>query len=162
MTEQFKDDDTARLDRLVSRFLGWKLPEDFAPDGGISFDINKCKYGTNTYLPSGTNLFHAGQAKAMLTYVLEDEPSICEFGQLERAFDAQSKELLIAVKLLGEIGAGHLTEFRRRAYPHDYPRPAACIWKTDGGGHWVACSGLAYPFRRGFCPDCGQPTKVER
>ena len=25
------------IDEMVNRFLGWKLPKDFAPDGGISF-----------------------------------------------------------------------------------------------------------------------------
>lgn len=58
------------IDVMVDRFLTWKLPSDFAPDGGISFDINKCKYGENTYLPTGTNLLTATQAKAMIEHLL--------------------------------------------------------------------------------------------
>lgn len=61
------------IKRLVDRFLGWKLPENFNPDDGISF-----KKTFNDHLPvpmkhepTGTNLFDASQAEAMLRYVLE-------------------------------------------------------------------------------------------
>ena len=50
-------------DAMVGRFLGWKLPKDFAPDAGISFN-------EGAWWPSGTNLFHAGQAKEMLEHVV--------------------------------------------------------------------------------------------
>lgn len=53
-------------DRAVDRFLSWRLPKDFMPDCGISFkpiDHPAC-------WPSGTNLLHAGQARAMLEHVL--------------------------------------------------------------------------------------------
>lgn len=57
---------------MVSRFLAWKLPADFAPDCGISF---KPEWGypgeaCRKYEPTGTNLFHAGQARAMLEHIL--------------------------------------------------------------------------------------------
>lgn len=84
-----------------------------------------------------------------------------ERDRLSDAFGDQARELETAVKLLEELGAQHALEFRRRAYPELYPRPTSCTWRVDGVGFWVACSGLAYPFRRGFCPDCGQPTKAE-
>lgn len=48
---------------MVTRFLGWKLPKDFAPDAGISFE-------ESAWWPSGTNLFHAGQAKEMLEHAV--------------------------------------------------------------------------------------------
>ena len=60
---------------LVNRFLKWKLPEDFSPDGGINY--NKIQYPphtTHTYTPVGTNLFTADQAKEMFEYLLSDEP----------------------------------------------------------------------------------------
>ena len=50
------------VNEMVNRFLGWKLPSDFSPDGGISFDKN--------YNPTGTNLLNATQAKAMFEYVI--------------------------------------------------------------------------------------------
>lgn len=52
---------------MVGRFLGWKLPKDFAPDGGISFE-------ESAWWPSGTNLLHAGQAKEMLEHVVGGAP----------------------------------------------------------------------------------------
>jgi hypothetical protein len=57
------------VDAMVNRFLGWRLPDDFAPDFGISFDrdVPGCWPGS---WPTGTNLLNADQAKAMLEYVL--------------------------------------------------------------------------------------------
>lgn len=63
---------------MVERFLGWKLPRDtFNPDCGISFD--KKPFNAHTphpmlYEPSGTNLFDAIQADAMVRYMTEDMP----------------------------------------------------------------------------------------
>ncbi len=59
---------------MVNRFLGWKLPKDFAPDCGISFKRNsECvRPGVwVVYDPVGTNLFTADQAKAMFEYCLQ-------------------------------------------------------------------------------------------
>ena len=57
-----------QIKHMVDRFLGWRLPEDFHPDAGISF-----KPTFNDHLPTpmkhnpiGTNLFHAQQAEASL------------------------------------------------------------------------------------------------
>lgn len=55
-------------DAMVGRFLGWKLPKDFAPDAGISFN-------EGAWWPSGTNLLHAGQAKEMLEHVVGSSPT---------------------------------------------------------------------------------------
>lgn len=57
---------------MVNRFLNWKLPNDFAPDAGISF---KAEYNQDTpwparHEPIGTNLFHAGQAEEMVRHIL--------------------------------------------------------------------------------------------
>ena len=54
-------------DNMVGRFLSWKLPKDFAPDGGISFN-------ESAWWPSGTNLLHSGQAKDMLQHVVGGAP----------------------------------------------------------------------------------------
>lgn len=55
----------ATIDEMVTRFLGWRLPHDFSPDGGISFvRLNA------TLIPTGTNLLTGEQAKAMLQYLL--------------------------------------------------------------------------------------------
>lgn len=63
-----------QIKHMVDRFLAWKLPENFSPDGGISF---KATFNEHTdhpmkHEPSGTNLFDATQANAMIRYVVED------------------------------------------------------------------------------------------
>lgn len=56
------------IKKMVDRFLGWKLPMDFAPDGGISF-----KPPVNPeWWPVGTHLLNAEQAKAMFEHALAD------------------------------------------------------------------------------------------
>lgn len=52
--------------KMVDRFLGWKLPQDFYPDAGVSFNApqHPCSW------PTGTNLLHAGQAKEMFEHAI--------------------------------------------------------------------------------------------
>lgn len=73
------------IQSAVSRFLGWKLPTDFAPDGGITFKrhANKecCIEFQYTHEPVGTNLFNDPQAKAMLMHVAK--PLIDRIAELE-------------------------------------------------------------------------------
>jgi hypothetical protein len=63
------------INKMVDRFLGWKLPADFAPDAGITFkrDANPDSPVELQYKhePIGTNLFTAEQAKAMIMHLLE-------------------------------------------------------------------------------------------
>lgn len=66
-----------QIKHMVSRFLAWKLPENFSPDGGISF---KREFNENTphpmkAEPSGTNLLDATQAEAMVRHMLEGLPA---------------------------------------------------------------------------------------
>ena len=66
----------AQIKHMVNRFLGWRLPEDFSPDAGISF---KAAYNEHTNYPAkhkpiGTNLFSAEQATAMVRYMLDGMP----------------------------------------------------------------------------------------
>lgn len=51
---------------MVDRFLGWKLPEDFRPDAGITFNptFNEHTPWPMKHEPSGTNLLDAKQAGA--------------------------------------------------------------------------------------------------
>jgi hypothetical protein len=53
---------------MVDNFLSWKLPSDFSPDGGISYEPYTI---APKWRPMGTNLFHAGQAKAMIEAMLD-------------------------------------------------------------------------------------------
>ena len=64
----------AQIKNMVSRFLQWRLPEDFNPDGGISF---KSVFNENTSRPMkaepvGTNLLTAKQAEDMVRFMISD------------------------------------------------------------------------------------------
>lgn len=61
------------IKHMVDRFLAWKLPETFNPDGGVSFEkfTNKGTVYEHKYQPSGTNLLDAIQAEAMVRHMLE-------------------------------------------------------------------------------------------
>lgn len=66
-----------QVKHMVDRFLGWKLPENFNPDGGVSFTktFNEHTAHPMKYDPSGTNLFDATQADAMVRYMLDGLPT---------------------------------------------------------------------------------------
>lgn len=63
------------IKRMVDRFLGWRLPDDFQPDAGISFKPTYTGWQGKevNHDPVGTNLFTATQAEAMVRYILSDE-----------------------------------------------------------------------------------------
>ena len=74
-----------KIDKMVNKFLCWKLPKDFSPDGGIQFakTYNGYKDGVfitgivrtpdDPFWPIGTNLLTAAQAKVMIEHILADE-----------------------------------------------------------------------------------------
>lgn len=57
-------------DEMVSRFLSWKLPKDFHPDGGMVFIPTKGRGYDSLHWPVGTNLLTAQQAREMLEHVI--------------------------------------------------------------------------------------------
>lgn len=62
-----------QIKHMVDRFLSWRLPKTFNPDNGISY--TRPNYAANVdATPSGTNLFDAAQADAMVRYMLEGLP----------------------------------------------------------------------------------------
>jgi hypothetical protein len=65
-----------QIQHMVDRFLQWKLPDNFAPDGGISFKktFNEHTAHPMKHEPVGTNLFDATQAEAMIRYMVEGLP----------------------------------------------------------------------------------------
>ena len=54
---------------MVDRFLGWRLPDNFNPDGGIKF----APY--HNIHPTGTNLLDATQAEQMIRYLIDRMPT---------------------------------------------------------------------------------------
>lgn len=65
-----------QTEHMVNRFLGWKLPENFNPDGGVSFEPVGSKGTEHEFKrdPSGTNLLCFQQAKEMVAYMIEGMP----------------------------------------------------------------------------------------
>jgi hypothetical protein len=63
-------DRNAMAKAMADRFLGWKLPHDFAPDAGVSFLPRGEHVGP--FWPSGTNLLNAAQALEMFRYCMPD------------------------------------------------------------------------------------------
>lgn len=66
----------AQIKHMAERFLRWKLPENFRPDGGVSFERD---YNQNTpwparHEPTGTNLFDYNQAKDMVRFMADGLP----------------------------------------------------------------------------------------
>ena len=59
---------------MVTRFLSWKLPKDFHPDGGMVFIPTKGRGYDSPHWPCGTNLLNAQQAREMLRHVLAAAP----------------------------------------------------------------------------------------
>ena len=68
--------DDAWIKYMVDRFLSWKLPEHFNPDGGISFKrtYNEHLSEPSKHEPIGTNLFSAEQAEAMVRHMIKGMP----------------------------------------------------------------------------------------
>lgn len=65
-----------QIKHMVQRFLAWKLPETFRPDGGITFkaEFNEHTAHPMRHEPMGTNLFDAVQAEAMVRYITAGLP----------------------------------------------------------------------------------------
>lgn len=66
-----------QIKHMISRFLFWRLPENFSPDAGISF---KKMFNENTdrpmkHEPTGTNLFDVTQTEAMVRHMIDGLPA---------------------------------------------------------------------------------------
>jgi len=63
----------AQIEHMVDRFLNWRLPDNFSPDGGISFTpvSNAGTPYEYRFAPTGTNLLDAQQAEAMVRHMIE-------------------------------------------------------------------------------------------
>lgn len=66
-----------QINHMADRFLVWRLPKDFNPDGGISFKkaINESRPDwPQENEPTGTNLLDATQARQMVRFMVEEMP----------------------------------------------------------------------------------------
>jgi hypothetical protein len=67
-----------QIKHMVDRFLCWRLPENFNPDGGISFNkmSNEKSPWPRKNEPVGTNLLDATQAEEMVRFMVEGVSSV--------------------------------------------------------------------------------------
>lgn len=63
----------AQIKHMVERFLGWKLPADFSPDNGVSFE-KPTGVNAGAHWPSGTNLLNYDQVFQMVRYITDNLP----------------------------------------------------------------------------------------
>jgi hypothetical protein len=65
-----------QIKHMVNRFLSWRLPDTFRPDGGVTFTPTGNTGTPHEYRhePSGTNLLDADQAEAMIRHVTDGMP----------------------------------------------------------------------------------------
>lgn len=66
-----------QIKHMANRFLAWRLPSDFNPDGGISYQRPNYAPSVDAS-PVGTNLFTATQAESMVRHMLEGLPAPTE------------------------------------------------------------------------------------
>ena len=65
-----------QIKHMTERFLNWRLPDNFAPDGGITFEQTYAGFDGNSVKrePVGTNLLNYNQAKSMVLHMLAGLP----------------------------------------------------------------------------------------
>lgn len=141
-----------KLDQMVDRFLGWTLPKNFSPDGGISFtppaELYPDMKDPDVHWPVGTNLLNAQEAEEMLRFVLGEEEvdgdssetenvefKLCK---LQRLVDHLTKE---NARQSEEIRELKQTQFRW------FNNEECWIWQGDGSDHLesLACPVVISP-----------------
>lgn len=143
---------TPQIDAMVDRFLAWKLPKDFQPDGGISF---KPSVTHPESWPIGTNLLTAVQARAMLEHIMASSIAPLNVHSDEEACRN------LAQRMLGHWSGGPemLLGFLRlllRTRPAEQPTP------PEGYRHELvkigsAPSSIVEPQN---CPSCGHGNRL--
>ena len=64
-----------QIKHMAQRFLSWKLPAVFHPDGGVAFERGDREPGS-AWWPTGTNLLTYTQAVEMIRHMLEGVAAI--------------------------------------------------------------------------------------
>ena len=62
--------DEKQIKYMAERFLGWRLPDNFSPDGGVKFE----RPANPALWPSGTNVFDYNQAVEMVRHMVDGMP----------------------------------------------------------------------------------------
>ena len=87
-----------QIKHMVARFLAWRLPENFSPDGGITFKktFNEHTAHPMEHQPTGTNLFGYDQAEAMVRHLVEGLPSTrSKLEQVDDRYYEEARNLVV-------------------------------------------------------------------
>lgn len=84
------------INEMVSRFLGWRLPANFAPDAGMKFVPGPLQQPDGPCWPSGTNLLDATQARQMFEHCTSG-PAVSRL--IDRLQAAEAERDALAAKL---------------------------------------------------------------
>jgi len=89
-----------QIKHMANRFLMWKLPQNFNPDGGISFERIASKGTPHEFVrkPVGTNLIGYTEAVEMVRHMIEGLPSTAT----DREF--ATRGAIAAAMISGEAG----------------------------------------------------------
>lgn len=88
-TPKMTDD---QIKHMVNRFLAWRLPDNFNPDGGVSFKPirNEKSPWPAKNEPVGTNLLDYTQAEQMIRYLVDGMPCAAPVETPEEKTDARN------------------------------------------------------------------------
>jgi hypothetical protein len=102
-----------QIEYMANRFLGWKLPQPWNPDNGISYRRpNYAHPPADHDWPTGTNLFDATQAVAMVSHMVEGLPQSDDFRWL---IEAPGPKYLAVQTLTGAGASFEWTSDHNRA-----------------------------------------------
>lgn len=112
------------VEGMVNRFLCWKLPDDFAPDAGVSFTPGPHQSPGNLHWPIGTNLLTAVQAREMFEHCLAGIPSAPAGAEWKPITEAQPPAGRMDLWLVSDDNGDYLVLARRSSQG----------WRVDGVG----------------------------
>lgn len=107
-----------QIKHMVNRFLQWRLPNPWHPDGGISY--TRPNYAPQVdATPVGTNLFSATQTDAMVRFMADGLP------------EDETGPTALEMRLHEALQAYARAEHTRIHHGNDRPGYSAQIWASD-------------------------------
>jgi hypothetical protein len=122
---------------MVNRFLAWKLPENFNPDGGISFkrigNEHRPEWSYKNE-PVGTNLLDAVQAEEMIRYLVDGMDAVACRNPNHALVDGSASPHEIGPSCMVEAGVGGREESPWREIVNGLPAigSSALVFTNEG------------------------------
>jgi hypothetical protein len=165
MSEEYAASPRAELiKKMVERFLSWKLPGSFAPDGGISFSREWCMH--SKCWPVGTNLFTSDEARAMFEFAMGPGSAFISKDRLEvkRLKDLLHEERAKFAEHLDQIQQSYNKNLELvRQEGSNAPVPMIMACPSCGERHVDEGEFATRPHHTHACQACGfvwRPAKV--